>query len=101
MLGEASLFTKVLTSIFIPIGYPYYRPLSKDKEKLHTEIMKLHNKGWGLTPSFISRKPVWLKKTWQKSILNHQLALLVELLKITPCHLSEKYFTFFINNLIN
>ena len=47
MLGEASLFTKVLTSIFIPIGYPYYRPLSKDKEKLHTETMKLQNKGWG------------------------------------------------------
>ena len=28
---------------------PYYRPLSDDREKLHTEIMKLHNKGWGYT----------------------------------------------------
>jgi len=28
---------------------PYYRPLSSDRENLHTEIMKLHNKGWGYT----------------------------------------------------
>ena len=28
---------------------PYYRPLSTDRENLHTEIMKLHNKGWGYT----------------------------------------------------
>ena len=28
---------------------PYYRQLSKDREKLHTEIMKLHHKGWGYT----------------------------------------------------
>ena len=28
---------------------PYYGPLSSDKENLHTEIMKLHNKGWGYT----------------------------------------------------
>ena len=28
---------------------PYYRQLSDDRMKLHKEIMKLHNKGWGYT----------------------------------------------------
>ena len=28
---------------------PYYRQLSKDREKLHTQIIKLHHKGWGYT----------------------------------------------------
>ena len=28
---------------------PYYKELSIVRMKLHTEIMKLHNKGWGYT----------------------------------------------------
>lgn len=28
---------------------PYYRQLSDDRMKLHKEIMKLHNEGWGYT----------------------------------------------------
>ena len=27
----------------------YRKPLSKDRQNLHNEIMKLHNKGWGYT----------------------------------------------------
>jgi hypothetical protein len=28
---------------------PYYKPMSEDREKLHNEIRKLHNEGWGYT----------------------------------------------------
>ena len=28
---------------------PYYKPMSEDREKLHNEIRKLHNIGWGYT----------------------------------------------------
>ena len=27
----------------------YYKPMSEDREKLHNEIRKLHNIGWGYT----------------------------------------------------
>ena len=27
----------------------YFKPLTKKQTKLHTEIMRLHNKGWGYT----------------------------------------------------
>ena len=27
----------------------YRKPLSKNRQKLHNEIMRLHNKGWGYT----------------------------------------------------
>ena len=27
----------------------YFKPLTKKQTKLHTEVMRLHNKGWGYT----------------------------------------------------
>ena len=30
-------------------GSNYRKPLSKDRTRLHKEIMKLHDKGWGYT----------------------------------------------------
>ena len=37
----------ITTHQFFPSEY--YKPLSEDRQKLHREITKLHNKGWGYT----------------------------------------------------
>jgi hypothetical protein len=37
----------LITQQFNPT--PYFNSLTTDRMKLHTEIMKLHNKGWGYT----------------------------------------------------
>ena len=37
----------ITTHQFHPTNYR--NPLSKDRQNLHNEIMKLHNKGWGYT----------------------------------------------------
>ena len=37
----------ITTHQFHPTNYR--KPLSKDRQNLHNEIMKLHNKGWGYT----------------------------------------------------
>jgi hypothetical protein len=37
----------ITTHQFFPSEY--YKPLSEDRQKLHKETTKLHNKGWGYT----------------------------------------------------
>ena len=41
----------ITTHEFYSSGYS--KPLTKKQTKLHNEIMKLHNKGWGYTLKFI------------------------------------------------
>ena len=37
------------TKTHLTVPSNYFNKLDKDRVKLHTEIMKLHNKGWGYT----------------------------------------------------
>ena len=55
----------ITTHQFFPSEY--YKPLSKDRQKLHQEVDKLHQQGWGYT-----KIHTYLRKNGYK-IGNHPL----------------------------